>query len=47
MLVLAGLLSATVGSGATSAQSVGCWGATITEQWTNLELIGSVLRVRE
>lgn len=42
LLLVAGLMGI---AGRETVQADGCWQAEVTEQWTNLELAGSVLRV--
>lgn len=44
VLLIAALLAGPGGS-SSNVQAAGCWQAEITEQWTNLDLAGSVLRV--
>lgn len=45
LLAVSGLLVPGLGAGQPSAVAASCWETAITEQWSNLELIGSVLRV--
>jgi hypothetical protein len=45
LVALAGLLLFALGETRSSARAAGCWEAAITEQWTDVNLVGSVLRV--
>jgi len=45
LAILIGSLLLGLGEQGTSVQAAGCWQAEITEQWTDLDLAGSVLRV--
>jgi hypothetical protein len=45
LTALAGLLFWGMAGRQTSAQAAACWQAAITEQWTDTDLVGSVLRV--
>ncbi|MFC2015669.1 hypothetical protein ACFLUM_01920 [Chloroflexota bacterium] len=45
LIALGGPLVLSLGGHAASAQASQCWSARITEQWTDVQLIGSVLRV--
>jgi hypothetical protein len=45
VIALAGPLTLGLGGQAARAQANPCWSARITEQWTDVQLIGSVLRV--
>ncbi len=45
LAVVTGLWSEGIGSPPSTAQASGCWQAAITEQWPDLDLAGSVLRV--